>query len=35
VMNPLAADPDAAPVEVDAQQPITVCPGTPHCLIPQ
>jgi hypothetical protein len=30
VMDPLAADPDAAPVEVDAQQPITVCPGTPH-----
>jgi hypothetical protein len=30
VMYALAADPDAAMRHVDAKQPITVCPRTPH-----
>src|SRR5215217_3278955 len=34
VVHPLPADPDAAAGEVEPDQPITVCPGTPHCLTP-
>jgi hypothetical protein len=34
VVHPLAADPDAAAGEIHAEQPITVCPWSPHCVTP-